>query len=253
MTLFCARKGDTPPHSLRENELRQAGEKTGRCRGRGEQGVALIVAMALLLVAGISLAMDALSIYGKRVREDKRSVYALNTIKKTLIAHAEMNGGRSRLPCAFSGALANYEDPTHTVDEIGLNDCATGSNTKIGFLPWQALQLPPLRDGSGAPIWYVVSASCGLTVDGVANHAVVLFSPGKPVLTNPTDPTSSQVRSPAVSPAPQAAYLDRNYQGDTFLDDGNAAATTAFSLNKAGSKTFNDRGLGILCTEMPTP
>ncbi|MEO5352551.1 MAG: hypothetical protein H7835_04990 [Magnetococcus sp. XQGC-1] len=228
--------------------MRQVRAGAGKRRRGGEQGAALIVAITLLLMAGLSLVLDAMSIYGKRVREDKSAVNNLNTIKKSLIAYAARHGagggpgGPSVLPCAFAGAVENYENPANTVDAAS-SGCTNAGNATVGLLPWQPLKLPPLRDGSGAPIWYAVSDSCGLQIDAVGNYAVVLFAPGKSVLTDANNPASFQSRNPATSPASQAAYLD----------GGNAAASTAFTLSQVSSKTFNDRGLGILCTEIPSP
>lgn len=202
----------------------------------GEQGAALMIAMTLVLTAGLSLAMDAMLVYGKRVRADKRAVTTLAGVKKSLIAYAAIQGGGvSGLPCAFDGTLQNYEDFSSYAGGVG---CGNTTNADIGFLPWQAMQLPPLRDGSHAPIWYAVSAtsgdSCGLTINGAGNYAAILFAPGKSL--------SSQNRDPTKTPSDLQ---------DDFLDGANATTPNAFILSGVISDTYNDRVLGVTCGEIP--
>lgn len=189
--------------------------------------------MSIFLVAGVSLALDALLIYGKRTREDKRAITALISAKKSLIAFTAIQGpggGAVELPCPFVDALQNYEN---LADYGGGTGCGTSANAAIGFLPWQAMQLPPLRDGHNVPLWYAVSATCGLQINGAGDYAAVLFAPGRML--------SGQTRDPTEDPAPQNAYLDQ----------GNATATADFTLSEVANSGFNDRVLGIPCTEVP--
>lgn len=219
-------------------------------RGKdGEQGAALMIAMTLVLTAGLSLAMDALLIYGKRVRTDKRATTALATAKKSLIAYAAIQGGGvPGLPCAFVGALQNYADfAAYRLNSAGSGCSSDSSNANIGFLPWQAMQLPALRDGNNTPIWYAVSASCGLTINNTGNYAVVLFAPGKAL--------SGQTRNSTDDPAPQADFLDYDYPNHPehllHSDRCNAVTSNNFTLSGVMSDTFNDRVLGIACSDIP--
>ena len=188
-----------------------------------------MLAMIAIFMAGFSLAIDALLLYGKRVREDKRAATALATAKKTLIAYAVVRG--VPLPCPFLGTVQSYLDgPANPAGACG--------NPDIGLLPWTALQLPPLRDGENAPIWYA-RADCTtdvLKLDGMPAivtdpyYAAILIAPGGPLSGQTrvlTDPVSNAMR-------------------DTYLEQ----APFDFVLTGGVPSTFNDRVLGILCSEL---
>lgn len=209
--------------------MRQSGRESGMKRSRQqERGAALMLAMMVVLMAGLTLAMDALLLYGKRVRDDQRATISLAAAKKSLIAYAAVN---STLPCpVVGGSESSYHDYA-SVSVVG-DGCA---NT-VGLFPWAKLQLPPLKDSAEAPIWYTVSGdmACGggapLTINGTGDYLVLLFAPGKTL--------STQTRDFA-TPVAQ----------NNYLDGSNGVATTAFLYGQL-SGTFNDRILGIACGEI---
>ncbi|MBF0582692.1 MAG: hypothetical protein HQL80_00510 [Magnetococcales bacterium] len=211
---------------------------------RREQGVALLLAMMAVLLAGFSLAVDALLVYGKRVREEKRAATALAMAKKSLIAYGVVQGGAAKaLPCPFLGSVNDYGQAA-TATACGGSDTAV-----IGLLPWTTLQRPPLWDGEHAPIWYALSgnfkqgttaatpAVCGaqvngLTINGTGDYAAILFAPGGAV--------PGQSRDLSLAPPLQSAYLE----------EGNEIGPLDFVFKQATS-SFNDQLLGITCGEIP--
>ncbi|MBF0162256.1 MAG: hypothetical protein HQL88_08200 [Magnetococcales bacterium] len=195
-----------------------------------ERGAALMLGLMAVLMAGLTLAMDALLVYTQRVREEKRAVTVLAAAKKSLLAYAAV---RDALPCPFEGGSeSDYEDRSQVV--LASASCATN---KVGLLPWAHLQQPPWRDNDGGPIWYAVSGSlsCGasptLTINGAGDYVAILLTPGKAL--------SGQTRS-------RAAVATRT----DYLESSNGTSTTAF-VSASPSDTFNDRLLGIACSEIP--
>ncbi|MEO5362292.1 MAG: hypothetical protein H7838_01515 [Magnetococcus sp. DMHC-8] len=212
-------------------------------RGK-ERGAALLLAMLAVLMAGLSLAVDALLVYGKRVRENRQTATVLAAAKQSLIAHAIMQGGAARsLPCPFAGSVDDY------ALSAGTSPCGGDDVAVIGLLPWTTLQRPPMWDSEKAPIWYAVSGHfkqgttaaplppvCGAQTNGLMlgvtdDYAAILFAPGRAL--------PGQTRLSAATPAIQ----------DDFLDEENAVSTTDF-VAKRRSGTFNDHVLGIRCSEI---
>ena len=203
-----------------------------------------MLAMIAILMAGLSLAIDALLVYGKRIRADRQAAGILVAAKKSLIAYAVMQGGADkRLPCPFAGSVNDYGQSAPAPPTCGADDQA-----EIGLLPWTTLQRPPLWDSENGPVWYALSGhfkpgttaalpvvcgaqTNGLTLDGTVDYVAVLFAPGKPL--------PGQTRNPTATPAVQNAYLDEE----------NGTATTDFVAKKR-SNSFNDRVLGVTCDEI---
>ncbi|MEO5327141.1 MAG: hypothetical protein H7829_02740 [Magnetococcus sp. THC-1_WYH] len=220
-----------------------------------QQGAALIIIMTVILLGGLSLALDALLIKSKRLRGDQVSNVTLIHAKRALIAYAAMHAAKTpppakaygKLPCPYEGFYRNTADP---LDDYGENALEGACSSTLGFLPWKTLGLPPLVDGEQAPIWYALSSrfstgyptkadflcdQADLTIIGDPEpYAAILFSPGK-ALTN-------QVRASDVT----AVNLIPE-----FLEGANADLDESY--DKSGgviNSSFNDRLLGIKCSEI---
>ncbi len=235
----------------------------------GERGAALIILMALILMGGLSMAMEALLIKSKRTRSDQKASYAMVEAKRALLAYAVMDAGTpaqfGNLPCPFMGNLSDYMDNANTTSPCGDTDTFMA----IGFFPWKSMQLPPLIDGDNAPLWYAVAGNfkigsgqtmpftCNptdnLTINGAGNYAAIIFSPGEPL--------------PLLAPATDQNRPDTDTATtlrDQFLEKSNATAAidapppidfeiARIMTSEAGGATnppFNDRLLGVTCQEI---
>jgi len=151
---------------------------------RPQQGIALIVVLAALVMIGAYFMYASLNIAAVRVERDQSTNNALRKAKEALIAYAVADANRpGELPCPDvndDGAVVVGED-------------TAGSNCKslIGRLPWKTLDLPDLRDDSGERLWYALSN------DFHANGSVALNSDTAYRSGN----TSLIVRSPSAVPA----------------------------------------------------
>ncbi|MBF0626799.1 MAG: hypothetical protein HQL91_01120 [Magnetococcales bacterium] len=229
---------------------------------RHERGAALMVLLSIILMAGASMAIEALLVKSKRLRDDQKATIALAEAKRALIATGALEAvtrtGFGNLPCPFAGTLADYATNAVAAGACGGNDGVVA----VGFLPWRSLGIAPLVDGDNAPLWYAVAGrfktgstqtmpytcdTANLTINGSGNFAAILFSPGTPLALLPSATMQSRIATST------AAGLR-----DQFLEQENATATTNFRAMRimtttaggVASPPFNDRLLGITCAEM---
>ena len=120
-----------------------------------QQGFALLALLALLTAGILYFLIGHLDTVGERRRQDEATAQALARAKEALIAYAltyrdahadEVFG---YLPC-----------PDANGDGSGdAGNCGAAAETVVGLFPYKQVGLADLRDGSGACLWYAVSAS----------------------------------------------------------------------------------------------
>lgn len=195
-----------------------------------QQGAALLVFMLIFFLASISLLLSSPNLSGSRVRADQTSSDALAQAKAALLARAAATLTRpGSLPCP------DFDD-----DGVDTNGSCSNTNT-IGRLPWKTLGLPDLRDGDDNRLWYVLAtelrnnstskispaAPLSLLLDGTANVAAIVFSPGPPLDGQDGRP-SNNIKD----------YLDdANNEGGPYVSGPT-------------SPTFNDRTIAISRSEL---
>ena len=165
---------------------------------------------------------------GGRDQSEKTTAAVLALAKEALIGRSATDNNRpGSLPCP-------------DLNNDGIAELFSGSACPayIGRLPWKTLDLPDPIDGNGDRLWYALAPRLRdhatlqpinpqqvpeLTLDGVANIAAILFSPGAPLATQGNRP-SNQL----------ADYLEgSNSDGDFSFVSGQA------------STLFNDKLLAI--------
>jgi hypothetical protein len=168
---------------------------------RRQSGAALMV-FALILVLGASwMLVSALNKASSDRNTSTRtqSGVALKQAKEGLIGYvvsqaaSASNVNPGKFPCP-----ENPANPGTTNEGIAATSCTLPA---IGRFPWRTLGLDKLTDGSGEPLWYVLSAGWAgdagtfkinsdtpgnLTLDGTANAAIALIvAPGAALIVNP--------------------------------------------------------------------
>lgn len=191
--------------------------------------------MALLTVSVLYFLVGQLDAATLRQQQEDATTQALAQAREALIAWSVMNNSApGRLPCPEDTSKVGT-----ALEGQALANCNNAA-TRIGRLPWRTLGLPPLSDGNGDPLWYVLSdgfratpinvnTPAALTVDGAAASAVaIVFSPGTPL------PGQTRSAVSAVNPPLPEDYLDlTNADGDTTF------------VSAGPSGTFNDRMLPV--------
>lgn len=162
-----------------------------------------------------------------RNQQDQSTANAMAQAREALVGRAATDANRP-------GSLTCPD-----ISNDGVADGVAGNCTSfVGRFPWKTLDLPELLDGNGERLWYALSPglrdnpaaepinsqkALELTLDGTANIAAIIFSPGPPLANQNARPSNTV-----------AEYLDgSNNDGDTTYISGPTSAT------------FNDKTLAI--------
>ena len=119
-----------------------------------QAGAALLMLLTMIVLGGAYLLLTSLNGSSGKLLQNQQTVDALAQAKDALIGHAltyaDQHAGQPQgyLPC-----------PDLDGDGTADGACGAANESVIGRLPWRTLDLPPLRDGSGACLWYVVSGT----------------------------------------------------------------------------------------------
>ncbi len=160
---------------------------------------------------------------------------ALATARDALIAFAVSVPDTARLgdlPCPATDYSTG----------IAASTCSTAVS-RLGYLPWNTLGLPDLRDGTGAPLLYAVSNvfKNSPRVSSSLSNALNSDQPGEFTV------NSENAIAVVFSPGAPIGSQDRNagtFSVANFLELENADGDSVFE-NTAESGTINDRLLWI--------
>jgi hypothetical protein len=159
---------------------------------RKQSGVALILLLVLLVLAGGYAFYRSTNVAGSGTRADVAAATALARAKEALIARAVSDDNRpGSLPCpdvvTNSPGLANIPGDGKA-DMFTLTQCPS----YVGWLPFVTLDLPELLDDSGTRLWYALSptlrdddsaqpinadTAMPLQLDGAQDIAAVVVAP----------------------------------------------------------------------------
>ena len=214
--------------------------------------------LVVLLVVGISALIYTLTNRSKiTIENDKKTADALAQARAALIGYAasvDTTSGSARpgeLPCPNRTTLADG-----TPSGIATTPCNSLS-TRVGWLPWKTLGLPPLRDGSSELLWYAVSdtfknssrtgilnsdTAGDFTITGTTsatNVIAVVFAPGGAV--------SGQLRDTTVAACSTTGgtSISRRLCAANYLEGANADAADTALETQATSDSFNDQLMPI--------
>jgi hypothetical protein len=199
-----------------------------------QQGAAFLILVFMLGVAAASLILTIGPTSNDRLATEEKTFQALTMARDALMGYAASAG--TNVGAARPGDL-----PCPATDfSTGIAQACNSLALRIGYLPWNTLGLPDLRDGSGAPLLYAVSerfktnprnTTQSLNSDTSGEYSVsgqnvvaIVFAPG-PAL-------STQDRSAAT------------FNVVNFLELENADGDTTFE-NSLETDNFNDRLLWI--------
>lgn len=128
-----------------------------QCKTR-QQGVALLLAMLLVIVAVAIVVPSLLTPIDPDMKRAQQTREALLTARQALLGHVARyyeykdNGISIRMPCPDMN--------TSGFNEGGAEAACDGDNiTAIGRFPWRSFDLPALKDANGECLWYVVSGN----------------------------------------------------------------------------------------------
>ena len=149
-----------------------------------QSGIALLMILAVLIVAGSYAFYRSANIGQGRTQQASKLATSLARAKEALIARAVTDANRpGSLPCPDTAGNGNANW------SLARNEC----DAYLGWLPWITLDLPELSDDSGTRFWYVLTRSlhddnsaypinsntvATLTIDGGGEIAAIIIAPG---------------------------------------------------------------------------
>lgn len=198
-----------------------------------QRGAAVLALLLLVFLASTYWMISGNGVISARLDASIETSSALHNAKDALIGRAAMDANHpGSLPCPDSNG-------------DGIAELLAGNNCPvyIGRLPWKTLDLPNLRDASGESLWYALAPAISdgsntkqinpskpleLQLDGTANIAAIIISPGPPI--------TGQNGRPS------------NAKGD-YLEGDNANADFNY-VSQPLSDVFNDQLLPITREEL---
>ncbi len=118
-------------------------------------GAALLILLMIITISAASFLLTGTSrLQGLLDRPYKNSV-VLSQAKVALIAYSRL----SDTDLSSATGLRHRYLPCPDLDGDGLEETPCGTSSAEGWLPWQTLGLPPLRDASATCLRYFVSSS----------------------------------------------------------------------------------------------
>lgn len=239
-------------------------------RSSAEGGYALLALLAILGAGVLFLLVRQMSLPAAPQRQEV-GLKALATAKQALLGYAATY--RDAHPTSMFGYL-----PCPDTDGDGIADppCGTSGQTVVGYLPYKTLGLEPLRDETGACLWYGVGANFknspaaaapftwdmqgnfhlatatgtirSTPGDGEGGGAAVVFAPGSPLVGQSRSAETATRSCGADTAANFAAYLE----SAPFGAGGIALGTVNVTEGESSSGTNNDRVLAISPKEIFT-
>lgn len=231
---------------------------------KSHQHGAVLVILILLMVLALSTALlTGLSSTHTKLARSAQSLANLSEAKSAVIAYAQLSD-----PDKSPTGLQHRYLPCPDTDGDGLEETPCGTTSAEGWLPWQTLGLPPLRDASGSCFRYYISSeykqgtaaaplksalpSAEFTLSDpdqlISNDVVaIIFAPNTVVAgqirgTAPGSPT--ECASTSIS-----AAINQNQNLLDSIAGTNNANSPDFIVAPQGG-TFNDVAIWITSTEL---
>lgn len=209
-----------------------------------QSGVALILFLVALILAGSYAFYRSSNIGSGRIEQDAKLAATLARAKEALIARAVTDANRpGSLPCpdlvTNNVGLANVPGDGKA-DMFTMTQCPSN----VGWLPWVTLDLPELTDDTGTRLWYVLTPelrdddsaqpinsdrALTLRVDGTADNVAALVIAARA-------PLGSQAR-PSNNPV-------------DYLDGENGNGDDGIYVSGPPSASFNDMVVAITRQEL---
>ncbi|RLA09980.1 MAG: hypothetical protein DRQ54_01030 [Gammaproteobacteria bacterium] len=245
---------------------------------RHQQGVVLIIMFTILIIAGMALVISGLNQGSSRLKNQRQTSEALAKAKATLLSRAIYLGykdnndpGYYSLPCP--------DRSVNPIAEGGADSSCGGAHaTTIGRLPWRSLGLPPIFDGNGECLWYVLAGNHNnskinnnntlfnrdtngqLEIRNIANQILAGDQPENRAIAAiiaPGDAIPGQSRNALSS---GVDHCGGNYNASNYLDTANginnatpsavANAVTKLVTTHKPEESFNDQIIWITRQEL---
>lgn len=135
-----------------------------------QSGAALVILLTIFILGSLTFLLSEVNERSHYLVENQeQTILALNQAKESLLGFAATYAQNHEvklqgyLPCPDRDGDGSLDMETEVNACKGIdkddNEELITPKTVLGRFPWRTLGLPPLRDGSGECLWYVVSAN----------------------------------------------------------------------------------------------
>jgi len=230
-----------------------------------QRGAVLIILVMLMVLALSSALLTGISATKTKLTQSAQTRLNLAEAKSAIIAYARLSD-----PDKTSSGLNLRYLPCPDTDGDGLEETPCGTSAASGWLPWQTLGVPPLKDSSGYCFRYFVAAAykrgSAIPPDIAAlppaefqvyNHQGTLISNDViAMIFAVNEPVAGQRRNinPGVATECGSTALSAAINQDQNLLESingisNASAPQFIVAPEGSSSTFNDTAIWISRTE----
>ncbi len=211
---------------------------------RKQSGIALIMFLVALILAGSYAFYRSNNIGTGRMQQDAKLAATLARAKEALIARAVTDANRpGSLPCpdliTNNIGLANVPGDGKA-DMFTMTQCPS----YVGWLPWVTLDLPELTDDTGTRLWYALTPE--LRDDDSAQPIN-----SDRVLSLRLDGTADSVAALVIAArAPLGSQARPSNNSADYLDGENGNGNDGIFISGPPSATFNDMVVAITRQEL---
>ncbi|PCJ93708.1 MAG: hypothetical protein COA46_01365 [Porticoccaceae bacterium] len=230
-----------------------------------QRGAVLIVLILLMVLAFSTALLTGISSTHTKLARSAQSLSNLAEAKTAVIAYARLSD-----PDKSPTGLQHRYLPCPDTDGDGLEETPCGTPSAEGWLPWQTLGLPPLRDASGSCFRYYISSEykqgtgvppltsalppAEFTLSNsdqlISNNVVAIIFAPNAVLAGQIRGTEPGSPTECGSTAPGSAINQSQNLLDSLAGISNASAPDFIVAPEGNSTTFNDLAIWIVRTEL---
>jgi type II secretory pathway pseudopilin PulG len=240
--------------------------KKGYSSNTHQRGAVLIILVMLMVLALSTALLTGISTTKTKLAQSSQTRLNLAEAKSAVIAYARLSD-----PDKTSSGLNLRYLPCPDTNGDGLEETPCGTNAATGWLPWQTLGIPALKDSSGYCFRYFVAAAYkrGTAIPPditalppaefqVYNHQGALISNDViAMIFAVNEPVAGQRRNinPGVATECGSTALGAAINQDQNLLESingisNASAPQFIVAPEGSSSTFNDTAIWISRTEL---
>ncbi|MDX2463421.1 MAG: hypothetical protein QNK31_02815 [Porticoccus sp.] len=233
--------------------------------GHHQQGAALIILILLMVLALSTALLTGISSNATKLARAEKTLIHLAEAKSAIIAYAQLSD-----PDKTPAGLQQRYLPCPDTDGDGLEETPCGTSAATGWLPWQTLGLPPIKDASGYCLRYYVAgeykqgASAPPLISALPPAEFTLSDPNQLLSNNvvaiifaPYDILAGQTRNVTPGIATECGSTNLGAainQNQNLLDSiagiTNASAPDFIVAPEGSSAAFNDVASWVLRSEL---
>ena len=192
---------------------------------RNQQGAVLIIFVLLMILALSTALLTGINPNKTKLALTEKTLNHLATAKSALIAYARLSD-----PDKTPTGLQQRYLPCPDIDGDGLEETPCGTSAAIGWLPWQTLGLPPLKDASAYCLRYYIA---GAYKQGASSPPLIsALPPAEFTLSDPDQLLSNDVVAIIFAPNNIVAGQNRSTNPGVITECGSTAAGAPINQNQ---------------------